>query len=391
MLKTQELGLMALVRSALTRRKVELPEGFSLQAVVPMVRKHQIAPIIMQALNYYNLPEQPMFVQAMMPTVAMSLSVFESQNRESEKLFAALQERGIDYAPLKGTLLKKLYPSEDLRSMADVDVLVRTGDREKLDKLMRELGYTSEGESDHEYNWRKGYVHMELHKSPVPSYDREYYAYYGDGWKFFAPIAPKAHRYAMRSEDEYVYLFTHYAKHFRDGGIGVKHLTDLWAFLKAKPDMDREYIRGELRKLHLEKFHENVLAAIACWFDDAPMSETSETILHAILGGAAYGVKEMQQRAEAVRISPNGKSSKLRWTTKKIFLPYKNMCSKYPFLRYLPFLLPIMWVVRWVTAIVCKPKKLSQNVKDAKNMSQESVDEYRAYLDSVGLRFEGKG
>ena len=73
---------------------------------------------------------------------------------------------------------------------------------------------------------------------------------------------------------------------------------------------------------------------------------------------------------------------------RKIFLPYKNMCMKYPFLRYVPIMLPVMWVVRWITALVCKPNDTKKNMRIAQNMSQESVDDYRDYLASLGLYFE---
>ena len=63
---------------------------------------------------------------------------------------------------------------------------------------------------------------------------------------------------------------------------------------------------------------------------------------------------------------------------------------KYPFLEKVPILLPIMWVVRWFAALFCKPKETKKNMDLVRNMSQESVDEYREYLASLGLSFDAK-
>ena len=58
----------------------------------------------------------------------------------------------------------------------------------------------------------------------------------------------------MTPEDEFIYLFTHFAKHYRDGGIGCRYVVDLWVFLRNNPTMDPEKIKRELDKLQLREF-----------------------------------------------------------------------------------------------------------------------------------------
>ena len=49
---------------------------------------------------------------------------------------------------------------------------------------MQNLGYSEGSESDHELIWRKGNkILIELHKRIIPSYNKDYYAYFGDGWQ----------------------------------------------------------------------------------------------------------------------------------------------------------------------------------------------------------------
>ena len=383
MLTTKELGLIALVRTALTQQKIPLPEGFSVEQIFPLIKRHQIATMIMEALPYYE--GQELALQRLMHMGGLSISVSESQMAQTRELCAAFESEKIDYALLKGTILKNFYPQAHIRSMADVDILVRMGQYARIEPIMKRLGFEAGVESDHEYNWQKGYVHIELHKYLIPTYNKRYYAYFGDGWGLMKPIQNGSTGYAMTDEAQFIYVFTHYAKHFRDGGIGIKHLTDLWVCKNACPNMDENYIVKNLKKLGLDEFYANVMQTVSAWFEDGEMTPIAETITHEIITSGAFGKEKSHQQAEAIR---NAKQSKFRWLMRKIFLPYKNMCMKYPFLRYVPILLPVMWIVRWIAALVCKPKEMKKNVRLAQDMSQESVEHYRDYLASMGLHFE---
>lgn len=391
MLNKTELGLIALVRGALTQQILPLPEGFSAIQVLPIIKRHQIAPMLIHTLSQYESADAALCVQKLMQTSGLSLSVTESQLLETEAICAAFEAERIDYALLKGSLLRTYYPENCIRTMADVDILVRMSQYDRIAPIMERLGFERGVESDHEYNWKKGRVHMELHKSLIPTYDKSFYKYFGDGWGIVHPAQPGSTRHVMTDEDQFVYLFTHYAKHFRDGGIGIKHLTDLRIFKNAKPNLQEKRIVAELKKLELDEFYRNVMHTAAVWFDGAQADELTELMTREIISNGAYGRETTRKKAEVVRNTPTaGKNSKFRWTLRMIFLPYKNMCTKYPFLKKLPFLLPIMWVVRWITALFCKTEDTKKNVNLVRNMSQESVDDYREYLASLGLHFDAK-
>ncbi len=391
MLNQIELGLITLVRSALTQQVLPLPEKFPARQAVPIIKKHQIAPMLIHTMSQYDSADMAFCVERLLETSGLSISVTESQMLESEAICAAFEAEQIDYALLKGSLIRAYYPEYCIRTMADVDILVRKSQYDKIAPIMERLGFEREVESDHEYNWRKGRVHIELHKSLIPTYDKSFYKYFGDGWDIVHPAQTGSTRYVMADEDQFIYLFTHYAKHFRDGGIGIKHLTDLWIFKKATPNLQEKKIVAELKKLNLDEFYRNVMQTAAVWFEDAEPNEMTELISREIISNGAYGREATRKKAEVVRNAPTaGKHSKFRWTLRMIFLPYKNMCRKYPFLKKLPFLLPIMWIVRWFTALFCKAEDTKKNVNLVRNMSQESVDDYREYLALLGLYFDEK-
>ena len=53
------------------------------------------------------------------------MTVSDNQNAEIDKIFKAFEENEIQYMPFKGIILQKLYPSDDMRFMADADVLIK--------------------------------------------------------------------------------------------------------------------------------------------------------------------------------------------------------------------------------------------------------------------------
>ncbi len=390
MLHTQELGLLALVRSALKGTQEPLPEDFSLERLLPQIKLHQIWSIALVGAINCGMDSKADSMQKLLGASAQAMSLAENQTAEAQVLFRAFSEAGVDYMPLKGITLRELYPDPNLRSMSDVDILIRMEQYPQIAKIMKAHGFSEGVESDHELNWKKNNVHVELHKCLIPSYNRKLYAYFGDGWDRARMSSGDQNRYEMSDEDFFVYLFTHYAKHFRDGGIGIKHLADLWIYRCVKPEMDEAYIKAELGKMDLDVFYENAMQTVAFWFEDAPGSEMTEHITNVTFHSGIFGDTSAKRNASAVRNSPEGgKKAKLSWTMRLVFLPFGNMCQKYPILHKLPFLLPVMWVVRWVSALF-KPKALKKQVKAANSLSSRSIDEYRDSLAYVGLRFEGK-
>ncbi len=171
-------------------------------------------------------------------------------------LLGDFENDGVDCMPLKGYVLKDMYPSVEMRDMCDVDILIHTKDFEKADNIMKLNGFKFEKESPHEYIYTSSdQITIELHKSLVPSYNRMLYNYYGDGWRFAVCKEGYNHLYEMSREDFYVYQIAHTAKHYLNGGIGVRHVADIYILQKNSGGYDHEYINKQLSEIRIEKFH----------------------------------------------------------------------------------------------------------------------------------------
>jgi hypothetical protein len=190
---------------------------------------------------------------------------------EYEQITNAFEKNFIDYSPLKGVVAKDWYPQPDLRYLIDIDILIRKNQYKKVSKILKELGYKEVGESNHELIWRKGDISLELHKSVIPSYNYDFYDYYNDGWDKLIK-QENSTKYLFTNEDNYVYMFTHFAKHYRDAGGGIKFLIDFYLCEKAN-DLNEEYIIEELKKLQLYEFYKNVKKVSNVWFNGEESDE----------------------------------------------------------------------------------------------------------------------
>ena len=307
----------------------------------------------------------------------------ERQDQAFAEIFAAFTADGIDFLPLKGLNLAKLYPKPEMRTMGDFDILIRQEQYDRIQKCMKTLGFSFVREYHHELVWQRGSVSVELHRSLADTDDKAH-AYFGDGWHLAKKGADGTYR--LSAEDELVYLFYHFSKHYRGAGIGIKHLTDLWVYLKAHPQLEDGYVRRELDKLGLLRFYENVCKTLQAWFADGAWDPITERITEEILSGGQYGTASNRTSARILRAGAgdiSGGRRKLVW--KRIFLPYEDMKQRYPALKRMPFLLPIFCVGRWGRILVCKQREIRSFLRKDGGNSDASLEQRRNSLKQVGL------
>ena len=383
--------VLNVIKAALKQQESQLNDNFDFDKVFSIAKKHQITVMVYYGLINCGVDSNSPVMQKLFMHTCQNVAVSGQQMYAIDQIFSAFDENQIDYMPLKGTLLKQLYPKPEMRSMGDADILIKEEQYKSIKPIMEKLGYSERVESNHELIWNKKGSYIELHKRLIPSYNKDYFAYYGDGWQL-AKVKDGT-RFSMTDEDQMIYLFTHFAKHYRDAGIGLRHILDLWVYRNSKPDLDEDYIMTELQKLQLYDFYDNIVKTLAVWFDGAGSNEITDFITNVIFSSGVYGKENVLNISQALKSSKATKSIKfikIKKVFKSVFIPYKRMCVKYPFLEKLPFLLPIMWIVRTFHIILFKSKKLEQYNISMNEISQTAIDNYQYGLNLVGLDFNFK-
>lgn len=383
---TVQQAVITLLRSAVTGEKLELPQDFDLELTKPYARKHNILPLIYEGAN--NCGITPGMGSWLFSGYCKSLQISEGQLAELNRIFAAFEEEKIDYMPLKGSKMKYIYPKPELRTMGDADVLIRLEQYEKIIPIMESLGFVAIDETDHELIWQKSTLDLELHKRLIPSYNKDYAGYFGDGWT--RAKLQSGSRYTMSPEDEWIYELTHFAKHLRDGGIGCRHVLDLWLYRKNHPELDQDLVEQELKKLNLADFDRNVRRLTAYWFEDGPVEETVALMSDFILASGSWGLAENRARSLAVRNGQNaapGVNGRVIYLLHKLFPPAKTLRDKYKVLQKAPWLLPVVWLIRPFYKILFERASVEEEKRILKAVDQDSVEFHHQMLQQMGLDY----
>jgi hypothetical protein len=389
MLSNFETGIITLLNNALKGEKQTLPEDFDYNLAYELGKKHQIIPILYYGgAHIEGFASSPIGVQFLMSTMHQA-AFSENQLLEINNVCSEFDKNGIEYMKLKGSILKKLYPQPEMRMMSDADILIKEEQESAIEKVVKDLGYTFVQNSDHEWIWEKDTLALELHRRIIATYQKDYYAYFGDGWRL-AKKNESATEYEMSKEDEFIYLFTHLAKHYRDSGIGIKHITDIYVFLKNYNEIDMDYIERELDNLKLLTFFNNVKKTVNVWFNGEKSDEVSDFITAKIFESGAYGTQLAYLKAEAVRYAKNqesvGKARKKK-RMRMIFPPYRVMKNVFPVLRKVPILLPFLWIWRIIRAVLFRQDNIKAISENLDVITEENINEVKCELDFVGLDF----
>ena len=388
-------GIIALLKSAIDHTAAKLPEDFDWEEAIAFGKSHQILPLLYYGCKNSQLEAPPEIASSLKMALLKSVAAEQRQNYYIEKMFSAFCEHNIDFMPLKGAILRKYYPEAGMRMMGDCDVLIKLPQYPKTREIMNAIGFEEKYESNHELVWKiPGSLMVELHKFIIPSYNEDYFAYFGDGWRLAKEKIGDSSHFKMTNEDALIYNFTHMAKQYRDGGIGVRHILDIYVYRNKHQNLDYGYIDGELKKLKLFDFFYNVLHTIDVWFSGKEADEMSDWITNYIFSSGSYGTAKNKNISSAVKeakIAKSAKSVMQRRLTRLVFLPYANMCEKYPILKKIPVLLPLMWVVRWVQiALKGKHYLIAHTNKNMNGITAHNIESFQQGLHYVGLDFDFK-
>lgn len=378
-------GMTALLRAAITGQPQPLPQGFQLNDVYPVALRQSVIPLVYEGALLCGVSPADPAMQKLFPLYCKSLAISETQLREVARVCAAFEVAGIDYMPLKGVNMKALYPKPELRSMGDADILIRMEQYPSIVPILESLGYTHKLESDHEIAWRTKGLYLELHKRLLPMDEEIMGAYCGDGWHMAADHS--GHCWRMRPEQEFIFLLSHFVKHFSGRGIGCRQIIDLWLFLCAHPEMDMDALKRELKALQLWDFFKNIRRTLMTWFADGLEDPVTEGITDYIFAGGSFGRNEMGVISRTLtdsRHAPMGLHGRTVYALKQIFPPSSQLRSGYPVLRKAPWLLPGVWAWRLCRRFV-DSHAWYYHTRNLRLLKSENLSAREKFLCGVGL------
>lgn len=200
----------------------------------------------------------------------------------SAKLQKHLESNEVYHIALKGINTKLRYPDSVYRSMGDLDFLYRPEQSPQLARAMQELGYGGFSEGRVHDHYYLQYISVEMHRELVAE-GSKFSSYYIDIWERCKPKGGFEYVYEMSLEDECIYNILHLIEHFKNGGIGIRFMMDIYVY-EHLPEIGLCYVRTELDKLGVLSFYENIRLHSEWWFGTAPQIDNDKGRLLEKLG-----------------------------------------------------------------------------------------------------------
>jgi hypothetical protein len=307
-----------------------------------------------------------------------------------KQVLKTFEEHQIPCLPLKGCLIKYLYPRPDMRLMADMDILFKDEQTKEVINLMLGLGFTLEhAGGNHDVYVKNPFINIEMHRRLVPV-DSPYYEYLQKTWARAYLEEDSLYIYRLSPEDFYIYFLIHLAKHYTKGGTGVRSVLDIWLYQRHfESQMDRKYIEHELEKIKLPEFEKNIRKLAEIWFDKGKSSALYEKMAAYILASGAYGTGKHGIIAFMNENKGNQQSSvgimKIMYRLNLFFPGLKHMSILYPILHRLPFLLPLTWLLRGLKCLLFKRQRTFQIIRNVHSVTKEDIDRIKDLHEKAGL------
>lgn len=302
---------------------------------------------------------------------------------EMKGVTETFEEEGIDYLPLKGAVIRRMYSSPWMRTSCDIDVLVKKEDVERASlALKKRLGYVKQKTGRHDVTFLcPSGLAFELHYDLIES-DSVARADEAlqDVWEKSSLVHGTKHRYEMSAEMFYYYHVAHMAKHFVQGGCGVRPFLDLLV-LEKELDKNDEITGNLLESGGILTFRDKALRLAKVWFLGEEKDDLTEEMTSYVTSGGTYG--NMTNRVAVAQVREGGK---IKYILSRIWLPYERLKFHYPSLERRRWLLPFYEIRRWGKLAFCGGFKRSKNeIALTKNTSGETVDRVKALMDELGL------
>ncbi len=378
--------LFALLRSVLCGEELDksrfanVDEG-TFKKLYVLSKKHDLAHLVGAAIDNAGLLLNAEISELFAKQQFLAVYRYENIKFEQDQVSKTLDEAGIPYVPLKGAVIRELYPEPWMRTSCDIDILVRETDVDKAaDILVKTLGYEQgEKRSFHDIPlFSASGVHIELHfniNETIEEIDRVLKRV----WDYAYPVSQNTSEYKLTNEFFIYHFIAHASYHFVNGGCGIRPIFDLW-LITNEWEYDENKVKELCREGNLDRFYSVMKELSAVWFGDREHNEMTSKTEKYILSGGTYGTQEA--KIAAVQEARGGKTG---YVFSRVFVSYEHLKFKYPSLKC-KALSPIYQVRRWFD--VFKEKKASvyaRELNTTTKLKHEKIDEIGALMKDLNL------
>ncbi len=374
----------ALLGVALTEDELKLFGQTDLKRFFEVAKKHDVIHLACKGLIDSGLVDKEHEYFAICKKAqVMAVYRYEQLNFELQQLTNVFEKAQIPFLPLKGSVLREFYPEPWMRTSCDIDVLVHKEDLNRaIETLQNECGYKEFGRTtcDIAFATNSG-CHVELHFNLISEmFANGAHKILENIWDY--AVLKENHQYCFVLSDDmfYYYHIAHMAKHFENGGCGIRPFIDL-VVLDNLPSCDKQKRDLLLKKGNLLEFANASRTLSKVWFLGQNHTELTMQMEAFLIFGGAFG--NMQNHVAVWQQKKGGKKGYF-WS--RIFPDRKFMSIHFHYVKKHKWLMPVAYVHRAFAILLrgdaansMRELKTSNNVDDQNSVTTKQM------LDDLGL------
>lgn len=349
--------LRDLILSSLEKEEIKsVYEGVNIEDLCRLASLHQMEYILLEPLTKLDIDEK--YKKLIKARLATDTFIDLGQRQQVKNISNNLENYGVDYMLMKGSILKEIYPKSVLRQMGDIDLMIYDQTMNRSRELFKFMGYELiDSVKIHDVYRKEPLWIVEAHWALFDkNVDKKIYDYY-QVKRATLKEGTKA-CYQLSIEDFYVYMIAHMAKHFYENGCGIRNLVDIYVYLEHfKNKLDYEKLETELEVCGLSSFEFQARRLAYDWLEKKELDSLEKSLFYFMLDCGVYGKGEngfFSQFAKQEENQDIAKVVKGKWF---FFPPISYMKEFYPKLNKHPELLPYYWLVRGAKGLTHKESR----------------------------------
>jgi len=313
-MNTEIRTLLEILKGSLNQDHLELNE-VDIEKFAKTAHLHRLSALCYHALLNQELSHKESLLECLRQDHFDEARRHVQQAQAQKELSLICDDLKMPYLFFKGLQFAQYYPHAYLRSMSDLDLLIKEEDRDKLNAYLIKDKYVLMSKQLNEWIYKKGPIVVEvhtqlLHPSDVNALVSDYFS------KVLKQNLIDKGNYSLSNEHHFVYALCHLSKHLYGSGAGLRFMMDLVYMFKGM-GLDEECLWGILNELHLSEFAKVVFSLMRRWFNSGPYVENISShkvdlLEEMICGESVYGeVHKQEILIKARRIHTQAKHSKV--------------------------------------------------------------------------------
>lgn len=350
--------LRDLILSQLKNEKINsVYQDVNIEDLCKLASLHQMEYILLEPLTHLDI--DPRIKDTIKKRLVVDTFIDLGQRQQIANISANLENYGIDYLLMKGSILKQIYPKSVMRQMGDIDLMIYDKTMNRSRELFNFMGYELiDSVKIHDVYKKEPHWIVEAHWALFDkNVDKKIYDYYQVKRGHLKENTNSS--YELSIEDFYVYMIAHMAKHFYENGCGIRNLVDIYVYLEHYKDkIDYNKLETELEVCGLSTFEYQTRRLAYDWFEKKELDSLEKSLFYFMLDCGVYGKGEngfFSQFAKQDNLDKDiDKVVKGNWY---FFPPISYMKEFYPKLNKYPVLLPWYWIRRGIKGITHKESR----------------------------------